>query len=103
MDSTELDELESGLTSGFWQRVSQHVEREWGPAGERYQQAIAQAIASGKDADDAVHALRMMVFAQKEIARLLKWPEERVAAIRSRIHPLDEWDKINPSRRGRGL
>lgn len=100
-DHAEQDELESGLTSGFWQRVTNHVQREWGVAGERYQQAIKQAISgpSGGEAD-AVHRLKMITFAQTEIARVLQWPSERVAQLKHRTQQA----AAGPvSRRGPGL
>ena len=83
-DATEQDELESGLTSGFWGRLRDHFDREWGPSGERYQTAIKQAISgpSGSEAD-AVHRLKMITFTQAEIARFLQWPSERVAQLKN--------------------
>lgn len=83
-DPQEQDELESGLTSGFWGRFTAHVQQEWGPAGERYQQALKQALSgpSGSEAD-AVHRLKMIAFAQAELSRVLQWPSERVAQLKS--------------------
>lgn len=97
-DHTEQDELESGLTSGFWMRFREHCEQEWGPAGERYQAAIKQAISgpSGVEAD-AVHRLKMITFAQAELAKLLQWPVERVAQLKRHTK---EAAAVSVSRRG---
>jgi hypothetical protein len=73
---SEREELEAGLASGFWLLFKQHAEQEWGPAGERYTQAVQQA-AEMKD-ENAMHTLRMVIFAQREMQRLLAWPAERL-------------------------
>ena len=97
-DATELDDLDALLTLPGWARFSAHLVAEWGPAGQRYQQAVK--LAASKVGDDAVHQLRGVLFAQEEIARLLMWPQERLSQLRSRgtgtALPVD-------SRRGAGL
>lgn len=81
-DLTELDELQSGLTSGFWARLNRFALEEWGPSGERYQQAVKQAISGGLGTEvESVHRLKNITFAQAEILRLLQWPQERVAQL----------------------
>ena len=102
MADTEHDELESGVQSLFWGRVRAHYEREWGANGERYRQAIEQAVGGGKSSDDAIHSLRMVVFAQKELARFLQWPDERLAHLR-RTAAATEATAGSQSRRGPGL
>lgn len=100
-DPHEQDELESGVTSGFWGRFRDQFEREWGPAGERYQTAIRQAISgpSGGEAD-AVHRLKMIAFCQSEMAKLLQWPHERIAHLK---HATNQAAAGPVSRRGAGL
>lgn len=101
-DVTELDELQSGLTSGFWQRFRKHAEQEWGTAGETYQAAIRNAVQgpAGNEAE-AVQRLKAVAMTQAAVIRLLGWPDERVAQIKKRV----ETDKLamGPSRRGPGL
>lgn len=99
-DPTECDELAAGLTSGLWQRLCAHVEQEWGPAGQAYQQAIQRAISGplGTEAE-AVHRLKMVAYTQAEVRKLLAWPAERVAQLRQR----QDMAVTSPSRRGPGL
>src|ERR1041384_6043772 len=101
-DPTELDELESLLTSGAWQRVVQHYEQEWGPGGQTYQDAVKRAISgpSGSEAE-AVHRLKNVTYAQTAIANFINWPRERVAVVKR----LKGGAALvgGPSRRGPGL
>ena len=101
-DPTELDELESLLTSGAFQRLKAHYEREWGPAGQSFQEALKRAVGGpvGSEAE-AVQRLKCVTYAQAEIARFIAWPAERVAQIRNRIQR--ETAVAGPSRRGHGL
>lgn len=89
--------LTEGLSSPFWQWFAAHVEQEWGAAGQRYQQAVQHA-AEKADNDQAVHMLRMVIFAQKEIRTLLMAPQERLRAAREAIPK-----PPSASRRGPGL
>lgn len=101
-DPTELDELESGLTSGFWQRFTAHVNEEWGPAGQTYQEAVKRAISGGVGTEaEAIHRLKNVAYAQAAILALLKWPHERVTSIKQSV----ERQRVagGPSRRGPGL
>ena len=94
-DATELDDLD-GIGGPFWARFKAHAITEWGPAGQRYQQAVKQAASKG---DDSIHALRMVLFAQEEIGKLLQWPEERIAQIKGQAALVG----LPSSRRGVGL
>lgn len=101
-DPTELDELESGLTSGFWQRLCAHAEREWGPAGQTYLLAVQRAVTGpvGTEAE-AVQKLKVVAAQQDAITRLLQWPVERVAALK---HQKTQGAAVlSTSRRGPGL
>lgn len=101
-DPAELDELESLLTSGAWQRVVQHYEHEWGPGGATYQDAVKRAVSGpvGSEAE-AVHRLKNVTYAQQEIARFIQWPSDRVSVLKK----LKESALLagGPSRRGPGL
>ena len=97
-DATELDDLDALLTSPGWARFSAHLIAEWGPAGQRYQQAVK--LAASKAGDDAVHQLRAVLFAQDELAKLLMWPAEQLSKLRMRgTGPMS----LSDSRRGTGL
>lgn len=98
-DSSELDALQDGLASPFWQWFTSHMQKEWGAAGDRYQQAVMNAAAM-KD-ENAVHTLRMVIFARQEIERLFQAPQERLRQLRGeRAAALVP---STPSRRGPGL
>ena len=101
-ESDELQELDSGLTSGFWARVKAHHEREWGPAGAPYQEAVKRAITGpiGSEAE-AVQRLKVVAAVQDALRRFLQWPEDRVAQIRASVDRQREGG--GPSRRGPGL
>lgn len=79
-DSSEIEQLEALITSEGYHRWREHIVREWGPAGERYQQAVRTAAA--KDDATAMHHLKAVLFAQTEIEKLLLWPIERLREIR---------------------
>ena len=95
---TDLDDLDALLTSPGWARFSAHLVAEWGPAGQRYQQAVK--LAASKAGDDAVHQLRAVLFAQEEIAKLLMWPGECLSRGRARAVGTGG---VPDSRRGMGL
>lgn len=101
-DPTELDELESGLTSGFWARLSAYAHREWGPVGQTYLQAIQRAVTGpvGSEAD-AVQRLKVVMAQHDAVMRLLQWPSERVAALKRGQHAAEMAG--TGSRRGPGL
>ena len=100
-DPTELDELESGVTSGFWQRVCTHVAQEYGPGGAAQQLMIQKAIAGplGSEAE-AVQRLKVAMAVQVAMAGLLRWPTERIAHIQAGV---DRQAPSGSSRRGPGL
>ena len=81
-DPTELDELQSGVTSGFYQRLQAYADREWGPSGELFQQYLRQALSGviGTEAE-TVHRLKNLTFAQQQIQSLLQWPQQRIAQL----------------------
>lgn len=99
-DPTELQELENGLTSGFWARLVAHAAEEWGPAGGTYQHALQQALTGPVGSEvDAVQRLKCVAYAQAAIERLVRWPETRAAELRHARAPA----LPGPSRRGPGL
>lgn len=73
MTDTEREDLDAGLSSGFWKRFQAHVESEWGEVG------FAKRLAAISKFDDpvALAFVRQMMVAQQEIQKLMKWPTER--------------------------
>jgi hypothetical protein len=91
--SNELEDLEALLGSEGFARWRDHIVNEWGPAGERFQQAVKQAAV--KEDTAATNHLRAVLFAQSEIEKLLVWPIERMRQIQHQA-PVQS----GPSRRG---
>lgn len=99
-NAAELDELESGLTSGFWQRFKAHAEHEWGIAGPTYQAALMRAVQGGLGTEaETVARLKVITAQQAAIQALLQWPQERVSDIKRGVQQAHA--AASPSRRGR--
>lgn len=90
----ERDDLEGLLQHPGWARYQQMVQREWGPSGERYQQAVELA-ASKADPDLTRDSLKVIILTHKEIKRLLALPVERVQHLTHATAPV-----LSVSRRG---
>lgn len=73
-----LDDL---LTHPGWRWFLAEVEREWGPAGVRYQQALDQALDLTDPAAAASQA-RQVRAARRMIEVLLKRPAEELARLK---------------------
>ncbi len=98
-DVTELDELESGLTSGFWQRVRAHASREWGPEGETFKALYRRALQGGLGTEaESIQRLKVLEAQRAAIEELLAWPMGRVAEIKGRVQRAGR--SGGPSRRG---
>lgn len=100
-DPTELDELQSGVTSGFYQRLTSYAEHEWGPAGETFMLALKNATSGPAGSEkEAVDRLKNVMFAQNEIRRLLQWAPARIAQLQQQKEAAS---RPSGSRRGPGL
>lgn len=97
MESPTLEHLADGLSSPFWEWFGQHVTREWGPSGLRYQQAVRDAA---KD-PHAVIELQKVLHTQEAILALMKHPAEILGRLREQKKV--ELRLTTPSRRGPGL
>lgn len=95
----EMAALESGLASEFWATLAQHVTKEWGAGGERYQSAIEKAAM--KDGLQGVEYLRMVIFAKKEIDALFNFPAQRLQTVKNQLRA--SLEEPTGSRRGPGL
>ena len=102
MTSDAIDQLavwQDGLTSDFWAQFRAHIEREWGKGGERFHLAVKQSLA--KPDSDSLAMLRMVMFAQTEIERLLAYPSEQASRLKHEV--LAARGAGEASRRGPGL
>lgn len=92
-ESTERQELEELIQMPGWSRLRAYAETEWqGQLGDK----LAQAVGATDDAL-ALQQLRQILVAKREIARLLQWPVDRVAALKRAEPPAI----AGSSRRGR--
>jgi hypothetical protein len=91
--TAEREALDEGLQTEFWKLFSEHVVREWGPAGLRYQQAVKAAAENV----NAVVELQKILHTQEQIALLMRWPVERLRQMEQQPA------MTGPSRRGPGL
>jgi hypothetical protein len=101
MTPDEQTAITDGLAGPFWALFKQHAEAEWGQGGNRFALAVKQA--AEKQGVDAVQYLRMVLFAQQEIQRLLLWPVEMAARAKPQAAPEGFIRGLVGSRRGPGL
>jgi hypothetical protein len=97
----EQTAITDGLASPFWALFRTHAEAEWGQGGNRFALAVKQA--AEKQGVDAVQYLRMVLFAQQEIQRLLQWPVEMAAQAKHTAPDGGFVRAMLGSRRGPGL
>ena len=98
-DATELDDLSALTEHPGWIRFLAHTKGEWGQGGSRYVQAV-EACANRPDDTLALRTLQQIIVAQKEIARAMSWPEERISQVRQQVKATAT---SGQSRRGVGL
>lgn len=91
----EREALEDGINGEFFRLLSQHMQREWGPGGIRYQQAVEAAA----EDPNATVQLQKILHTSREIALLLRWPHERLQQLKAHAAPM----VTGGSRRGPGL
>ena len=96
-DDKELESLNDGLASPFWQWFKDRATKEWGPSGLRYQQAVLDASQS----QNAVVELQKVIHTQQAIWTLIKAPEDRLQQLRQQRKV--DLSLVAPSRRGPGL
>lgn len=76
MDS-EREELDALVNSDGWRLFTSYVQSEWGSGGRAFIDATEKAADQKADAD-AMAYLRQIIVAQRQIQRLVRWPEERL-------------------------
>lgn len=97
-EDKDLETLTDFVHSDGFSLFGAHVQREWGPSGLRFQQAVREA-AEGKEG--AVQALQMVLKVQEELLALMSWPKNRVEELRGKNRPIHPMAAL--SRRGPGL
>lgn len=96
-DDKELESLSDLLHGQGWAWFSEHVTREWGPAGLRYQQAVRDAAQS----PSAIVELQKVLHTQEQVLLLMKAPRERLDRLKQARQPAHPAALV--SRRGPGL
>lgn len=100
MTQPDLETLSDFIASPGWTWFSEHVTREWGPSGLRYQQAVRDAA---KDAN-AVVELQKVLHTQEAVLSLMRYPIEKAQTERARkLAELQAKVGGGVSRRGPGL
>ena len=77
LDVNERENLEALVASDGWKTFAAYVGQEWGAGGRAFLDATTKAADQKADAD-AMAYLRQIIVAQREIQKLVKWPEERL-------------------------
>lgn len=81
MSDDAREALEELVTSAGWRQFRSFVEREWGPGGRAFIDATTKAADQNADRD-AMAYLRQIIVAQREIQKLMTWPEEQLKTLR---------------------
>ena len=93
----DLETLTDLVSSEGWRLFGEHAQREWGPSGLRFQQAVKAA----SESQTAVVDLQKVIHTQEAIWVLLTWPSAQVSALRDRQQAALAGPTM--SRRGPGL
>lgn len=81
MDNTELEDLDQLVNSDGWHRFVEMVQKDWGPAGERYVNAVNATMKVG-DEITAVQQMRQVIVAQREIMAVVNAPANRIRQLK---------------------
>lgn len=92
----DLEVLQDGLNSPFFELFCKQAQREWGPSGLRFQQAVRAAAQS----QEAVIELQKVIAQQEAVLALIQWPAEQVGMLKQR---LKDAAHASTSRRGPGM
>jgi hypothetical protein len=96
-DQPTLEQLSDWLSSPTTEWFFTYAQREWGPSGLRYQQAVRAAAESA----NAVIELQKVLYAQESVLALVKYPAEELR--KKRDHIKRELLAPSPGRRGHGF
>lgn len=79
MSETEREDLDALVHSDGWRMFRDHVVSEWGTGGHRFLKGVKDA--ADNTTPGATEQLRQIIVAQREIDRMLGWPDERLKQI----------------------
>ena len=96
-DQPNLEQLADWLHSPTTEWFFRYAEREWGPSGLKYQQAVRDASQNA----NAVLELQKVLYTQEQLLLLMRYPVEELKRLRDGARR----ELIGPSasRRGPGL
>lgn len=81
MTDSDRESLDALLSSDGWRLFTAFVDAEWGAGGRAFIAAVTGA-ANGTDNATAMAHLQQILVAQREIQKILQWPEEQLRAMR---------------------
>jgi hypothetical protein len=81
MENPELEALDHLVHSEGWRVFREMVNKDWGPAGERYISAVNNTMRVG-DEVSAVQQMRQVIVAQREISAVMQMPETRLKQLK---------------------
>lgn len=97
-EPNELETLTDFVSHDGWRMFGERAQREWGPSGLRFQQAVRDAA---EKKEGAAEDLRMILRLQAELLGLIQWPVDRVSQLRNQQKAASM--PVSMSRRGPGL
>ena len=92
---SESESLEELLASPGWDAYVKHVQEEWGPQGAKFQEQLDAAL-NLTDNNAAASQARQVRSGQKVILGIVRWPTERLAALR-RNAQTEQFDERRPA------
>lgn len=98
MDEPTREQLSDWITSPTTEWFFDYVQKEWGPAGLRYQQAVREASQSV----NAVVDLQKVLYAQESLLALIRHPANVLNVKRQKAEAAARLEFAS-SRRGPGL
>lgn len=91
----QLDNLVTLVSHPGWRLFREHVEREWGANGARYQAELDKAL-DLTDNEAAASQARQIRAGRKAIELLVNWPQDEIA----RLQRSERREEVGMSRRG---
>lgn len=93
---SEREDLDQLIRSNGWLHFQEYVRREWSV---RLEQLLLQAAADREDVI-ALQKIRQVLAAKREVERMVKWPQERLAELTRAEQARDAAQHEPLSRRG---
>ena len=76
LTAQEIRDLQDLLASPGWRLLTTYVDREWGAVG--FGEKIAQTIGTLNDEGMALKQLQQATVTQREVQRILHWPQKTI-------------------------